>query len=775
MKRLFKNKRAFTLIELLIVIAIIGILFVVLISRVDFATDKAKATGVQTDFRAYQMAFEIVSKEYGGFASLGWDKGDSNGDRIRNSVDEGDTNADGIYDADEVWTGRKRYIEFWSGVYTLDNPYDASDKSAYFALQNAINSNLDPKLHITIDPALLTISMANSAKDPWGNEYKGYYLTNAAVDGLDRGAIVLYSAGANNEVGLKQSIASGVVSITNPGKSIIGKDDYGMVTIYTLKDGYGATLTATIGFSNNMNPNDILTPNVPATPQVDYYLVGWINGANYGCEEDYENMGQYRFVNNRLVVTFDQDSYVFIKTSNNANWYMCHAYATAPSATFYNTSSGAYEKLRVPGGTEVTFTLTANTADDTVQLMVNYTIPNATYTVAGNDAFCGTHWDETNTANDMTYNPLTGLYEKTYNNVTAGNHEIKICQNHDWAVSYGNGSDNYYIRVNTAGSTVTITFNPHDNTINAIVTEPEVTEEVYTIAGSDMLCGSDWDPGDTANDMTYNTTTGLYEKIYEGVSAGNYEFKVCKNRGWTVAYPTVNYPVRVNTHGSTVKILFNADTGEITASVVVPPLEGATFTVAGNALLCTSDWNPSDSANDMTFDTNTGLYVKVFDNVPAGNHAFKITQNYSWGQSYGSNGNNVEFFIGRNNATVTITFDYTNSDIQVYVEETNEPFVLTKLYLTPGLWDVDGARFAAYFFGDSGFVWVDVTSIGNGVYECDVPDGSWSNVIFCRMNGASSVNDWGNKWNQTGNLDLPVNDFTYFHVTNWGDGEWRSR
>ena len=49
MKKSFKNKKkAFTLVELLVVIAIIGILFIVLVSKVDFATDKAKAIGVQT-------------------------------------------------------------------------------------------------------------------------------------------------------------------------------------------------------------------------------------------------------------------------------------------------------------------------------------------------------------------------------------------------------------------------------------------------------------------------------------------------------------------------------------------------------------------------------------------------------------------------------------------------------------------------------------------------------------------------------------------------------
>ena len=58
---LSKQRKAFTLVELLIVIAIIGILFIVLVSKVDFATDKAKATGVQTDFRSFQLAFDTVA------------------------------------------------------------------------------------------------------------------------------------------------------------------------------------------------------------------------------------------------------------------------------------------------------------------------------------------------------------------------------------------------------------------------------------------------------------------------------------------------------------------------------------------------------------------------------------------------------------------------------------------------------------------------------------------------------------------------------------------
>ena len=39
-KSFMTKKKAFTLIELLIIIAIIGILFIVLVSKVDFVTDK---------------------------------------------------------------------------------------------------------------------------------------------------------------------------------------------------------------------------------------------------------------------------------------------------------------------------------------------------------------------------------------------------------------------------------------------------------------------------------------------------------------------------------------------------------------------------------------------------------------------------------------------------------------------------------------------------------------------------------------------------------------
>ena len=101
----------------------------------------------------------------------------------------------------------------------------------------------------------------------------------------------------------------------------------------------------------------------------DYYLVGWINGADYGFGTDYATIGDYKFVNGKLTVTFAEDSYVCLKTGDNANWYSTATYlpvATSGSAVFETSSETIFEKVGVPAGT-VNFTLVDN-GDGTLTL-----------------------------------------------------------------------------------------------------------------------------------------------------------------------------------------------------------------------------------------------------------------------------------------------------------------------------------------------------------------------------------------------------------------------
>lgn len=84
-------------------------------------------------------------------------------------------------------------------------------------------------------------------------------------------------------------------------------------------------------------------------------------------------------------------------------------------------------------------------------------------------------------------------------------------------------------------------------------------------------------------------------------------------------------------------------------------------------------------------------------------------------------------------------------------------------------WKSDGARFAAYFWGGSGEKWESMTAVPGqtNMYTCAIPAGR-KNVIFCRMNGGTSANNWDNKWNQTVDLTLGGHMFTI--TSPWKDG-----
>ena len=101
----------------------------------------------------------------------------------------------------------------------------------------------------------------------------------------------------------------------------------------------------------------------------------------------------------------------------------------------------------------------------------------------------------------------------------------------------------------------------------------------------------------------------------------------------------------------------------------------------------------------------------------------------------------------------------------------------TTVYLVPNAnWHVDNARFAVYYWNDSGNAWVDMTDAdGDGYYEATIPAG-YSNIIFCRMNPGTTENNWDNKWNQTSDLTVPTDGTNCYTVAEgaWdnGGGSW---
>ena len=217
---------------------------------------------------------------------------------------------------------------------------------------------------------------------------------------------------------------------------------------------------------------------------------------------------------------------------------------------------------------------------------------NSAYQTGDNSTFLGTNWDVTNEANKLEYNAELGAFVKEYTGVAAGEYSFKVTVDKSWDVSYGagGGSDNCYFKVDTDGSTVTITFK--DNVPTATVTasgttvDPEVPspEAVYIAAGDVMKDANDeyvsdgvnffgtvWDVTDENNLLVYDEATGAYVKVYTNVSAGEYHFKVAVNKTWTVSYGegggADNCYINVTENGSTVTIILkdNIPTATVTA------------------------------------------------------------------------------------------------------------------------------------------------------------------------------------------------------------------
>ena len=99
----------------------------------------------------------------------------------------------------------------------------------------------------------------------------------------------------------------------------------------------------------------------------------------------------------------------------------------------------------------------------------------------------------------------------------------------------------------------------------------------------------------------------------------------------------------------------------------------------------------------------------------------------------------------------------------------------TKFYLNPSIqWSEANARFALHVAADNTgatVAWVDMTDEdGDGVYEAEAPEGNWTIVDFCRMNPATTENNWDNKWDDTGYTVYAGNNCCV--VTGWGSYAW---
>ena len=167
----------------------------------------------------------------------------------------------------------------------------------------------------------------------------------------------------------------------------------------------------------------------------------------------------------------------------------------------------------------------------------------------------------------------------------------------------------------------------------------------YTVVGDNAtVFGSTWNTFAAENVMTDNGD-GTYSKTYN-VPAGKYYFKIVRDHSYDLGqWPLSDNQEYVASAAGALTINFNPSTNTISFNFV----EAATYTVAGTSNLFGTNWDETDTTNDMTLQGD-GTYVWSKEVAGAMDVEFKIVKNHDWGTTGINNwpvgdGNNESYSI----------------------------------------------------------------------------------------------------------------------------------
>ena len=92
-------------------------------------------------------------------------------------------------------------------------------------------------------------------------------------------------------------------------------------------------------------------------------------------------------------------------------------------------------------------------------------------------------------------------------------------------------------------------------------------------------------------------------------------------------------------------------------------------------------------------------------------------------------------------------------------------------FFSPGVWNVDNAKYSVYFWNSSGNTGVlELKKWGKtNYYYCIPKKGTWTSAKFLRKDPNSSSTDW-TSWNDTGDLNNITGNC--FSITGWSYGSW---
>ena len=129
--------------------------------------------------------------------------------------------------------------------------------------------------------------------------------------------------------------------------------------------------------------------------------------------------------------------------------------------------------------------------------------------------------------------------------------------------------------------------------------------------------------------------------------------------------------------------------------------------------------------------------------------------------------------MNANAGTYIFTINYSNwTQLQTTVTFPSSPTTKTVyMKINYGNWKKGDERYAIYCFG-SGEQWYNFTLVdgacGGPIYKAEV-DLKYTGYVICRMNGATTENNWDNRWDQT--YDITAANGIYCKITGMSGGK----
>lgn len=512
------------------------------------------------------------------------------------------------------------------------------------------------------------------------------------------------------------------------------------------------TVTGTTLADHDYDSDDICKVCHEKDPSKVFYLIGCIDGYDYGCEGDWENLGDYEFADGCVEVIFTKDSYVFVKAKTNSAWYMTDGWlgTDVQSAILYNTNKGLTNanKLFVPGNSVVTFTLIYDRENDTIELSYTWV--------------CQTHnWNDATCTAPKTCS-VCGATEGT-----ALGHSVG-----EWIEAAGTCQSAAVIghyKCKTCGVNLA---SDKQNVITNIVGDKNPDNHEGTLS-------TEWQKDASGHWHVYSccgvkTDEAAHTPDHEGSATEEYAIK-CKDCDYVIE-AQLNHTHKYGEVKYTLSEDWSKCFATRTCSGCAEGVDGHTQTATATEINwysqtvnCTQDgtvdyyltfaeedsWaEPSDKVSIPM--AALGHNMQPVDGKPAN----CIESGYAAYEKC----SRCEYNTKGDDIPATGIHAY-GEDHKCTVCKTEQP----KVYLVPSLnWREANARFVARFWtGDDGDLWVDLTDSDNDyIYECYVPVG-YEKVIFARMNPATTENNWDNKWSQSADLDVPSDANNCYYVVGW--------